>query len=668
MEEFKKDTVLYSPGDDINNLYLILSGSVTAYTTYGRFTYGPGCVVGLIDGYYGISMYTYVVSEDCNTLVYRFSDINDISGLIDTSDEKNSLLLSSALKISMTMLKTYLSLNMRCRKSDPASMPDIKVERWELDKYNALCGMPIQIRDGFYLSNPAFLTAELIGIAKFCSSLNDCCLQLADVLGINHDYVPPKPEPEVIAQYHIENDQGYVDEEIIAELRNSFNKIVEYAQLEHESYELITRQMTAFKKLKEPLSMADDVYALRKSLTDSFYELYYHVFIRSLSDEHIPGCVRMFLNFGYIDETLLMDSTIISLYKINQEIEAVCNNSHVYTMYNWLKQIYWGDKQPSKNSLEQGFDDYLRELSRKNTGFDAKAALEDNDMKLKYEIKNMFRSTHRMTYGKVSSFVPFLIDENMGKSVEGMLITAEIIMKNINKVRAIDFSLFFRSSIYSDESLGIGKETIYNEVLPDIILTPCAGTYGVMWQEIEGRARNTSGRFVFPILCNGRFDSLLLNVLGKFRWELCKRIQGAYWNNISEKSLTSEYYDYLQFYKKNHDLSEAARSKIKSTLISCRNNFSEFFARDYEQWIAYESSGSSKLNKITRIIMAKYCPFNKDIRAELSGNPSYSKAFEIFEKNRMSQCRRIDLLIRTLQAKDIPIPKEIRETKAYLNR
>ena len=294
--------------------------------------------------------------------------------------------------------------------------------------------------------------------------------------------------------------------------------------------------------------------------------------------------------------------------------------------------------------------------------------MDDNDLKLKYEIHNLFRSTHRMTYGKVSSFVPFLIGENIGKSVEGMLVTAEIIMHHINKARALDFSLFFRSSIYSNESLGIGKEYIYSEVLPDVILTPCAGSYGVMWQEIEGRMRNTSARFVLPILCTGKLENLLLNVLGKFRWELCKRIQGVYWNNISEKSLTSEYYDYLQFYKKNHDLTETARDKIKSTLINCRNNFSEFFARDYEQWILYESGGSSKLNKVTRGMMAKYCPFNKDVRTALCANPSYAKAFEPYEKNRMAQCRKIELIVKTLDAKNLQVPKEIRETRAYLNR
>ena len=38
------------------------------------------------------------------------------------------------------------------------------------------------------------------------------------------------------------------------------------------------------------------------------------------------------------------------------------------------------------------------------------------------------------------------------------------------------------------------------------------------------------------------------------------------WNDITEPSLTSEYCDYIQFYRKNHDLSAEAKEKIKNAL------------------------------------------------------------------------------------------------------
>ena len=40
-------------------------------------------------------------------------------------------------------------------------------------------------------------------------------------------------------------------------------------------------------------------------------------------------------------------------------------------------------------------------------------------------------------------------------------------------------------------------------------------------------------------------------------------IEGTAWNDIKVKSLTSEYSDYLQFYRKNRELSEERKEKLK---------------------------------------------------------------------------------------------------------
>ena len=50
-------------------------------------------------------------------------------------------------------------------------------------------------------------------------------------------------------------------------------------------------------------------------------------------------------------------------------------------------------------------------------------------------------------------------------------------------------------------------------------------------------------------------------MIGDFRWELCRRVQGMRWNDVTEHSLTSDYYDYVMFYSKNRDLSQEAKEK-----------------------------------------------------------------------------------------------------------
>src|SRR5699024_7999213 len=147
------------------------------------------------------------------------------------------------------------------------------------------------------------------------------------------------------------------------------------------------------------------------------------------------------------------------------------------------------------------------------------------------------------------------------------------------------------------------------------------GVNSVMWQEIDGKKRDTSGRFLFPIFNEGDLEDMFIKALGRFRFELCRTIQGTAWNNIKEKSLTSEYVDYIQFYRKNRELSEEKREKIKIQIQKARNNMREVFLIDYTLWIKNESQGSIKLNKLAREILSTYCPFGKPIRERIRLQP-----------------------------------------------
>ena len=115
------------------------------------------------------------------------------------------------------------------------------------------------------------------------------------------------------------------------------------------------------------------------------------------------------------------------------------------------------------------------------------------------------------------------------------------------------------------------------EFLPDFILMPNMGTRAVMWQEIEGKLRNSPSRMAISIFHSEDIFATLIRLTGDFRWEMCKRIQGARWNDVSDHSLTSDYFDYVQFYRKNRDLSAEIKEKIKSSLQRAKNSFKQLF-------------------------------------------------------------------------------------------
>ena len=286
-------------------------------------------------------------------------------------------------------------------------------------------------------------------------------------------------------------------------------------------------------------------------------------------------------------------------------------------------------------------------------------------MKVEFEIKNMFQSGHRVTYGRVTTFCPIMMEEDLINVVEKMAVTAERLENAINKVRRLDYSALYRDVLFSDPDRGINQEWIKKEVLPDVILMPNAGTRALMWQENSGAKSDSPARFLFPMFTASDLDEQMVETIGRFRWEICRRVQGVYWNDIREKSLTSEYCDYIQFYRKNSDLSADAKEKLKTALLRARNSYREVFVKDYQAWMKYESQGSFRLNKVSRDILARYCPFAKEVRQTLSSNPQYQAAFRKLDVENHKREQRLSSLYDKYEAAGGVITPELKENLRF---
>ena len=141
------------------------------------------------------------------------------------------------------------------------------------------------------------------------------------------------------------------------------------------------------------------------------------------------------------------------------------------------------------------------------------------------------------------------------------------------------------------------------------------------------------------------------------------------WNNIQIKSLTSEYSDFVQFYRKNRELSDEKKDKLKLQIQKCRNNTREVFVIDYENWIKLESKGGLCLSKPVREILATYCPFSKDIREKASEQPLFRDAMARFVRERGKKLKEYDLKFRVWQKDKVEVPQQIIDTRDfYLQR
>lgn len=457
-----------------------------------------------------------------------------------------------------------------------------------------------------------------------------------------------------------------VDAAVIGELTGSLNTILEYACADLEIADSFRRNVHSYKLLEDKFSADEAACRLRAELTRDFYILYELIFERSLDGLNIPAPVKMFLYFGYVDEELAGMSNALYLYNLLDTITHR-NSQGVYTFYDWLMAIFQGKKEPSRNELDQDYADYIHKQKLNNNISDAEfRELETNTMaKVHYELTNLFPVVNKITYGRVSLFCPLFCAENVLKSLEDSYVTVSKVATAIEQIKKIDYTLFYRESLDMENLNAMGKEMVHFEYLPDIILMPNVGIRGAMWQEIEGKRRNSSGRMLTSIFHLEDLNLTMIRLAGEFRWELCKRMQGSRWNDISDLSLTSEYFDYIQFYRKNHDLSSEAKEKVRSSLQRAKNSFKEMFVRDYIIWIMFEGNGAPRLNKVTRKILFTYCPFPKNIQEALKQNPLYTEILTQHEFKTAQRLHHLNVLVKKLQNGGIPIPDSLEQELLY---
>lgn len=459
-------------------------------------------------------------------------------------------------------------------------------------------------------------------------------------------------------------EHNFVD---VGELSGALDTILDYGELDGEQQQSFREYIQSFIDMQDKFATDDEARTLRRNIIKTYYDLYQKVFLKDYqSSEDTPLVIDLFLRYGFLSEKLVTDSIMEELLGLDTSHSGMGACS-VYDMKEWLTLIIKGEKEPSKSEFDLDYDENLREMKKTGqiTAEMQQEMSHDTNAKFEYELQNMFKVNHRLMFSQATAFVPFMFTECCTSSIDRSYLSKDKVNATIQRLKQIDFSVFYRESLYSKEGSAFTKEFIQEEVYPDIVMFPGYGNKGVMWQEISGRRRNSKGRFLLPIFMEGELDADMIKLLGRFRWELCRTIQGSAWNNIQIKSLTSEYSDFVQFYKKNRELSEDKKQKLKMQIQKCRNNTREVFVQDYENWIKHEANGGLLLSKPVREIMATYCPFSKELREKVGEQPMFRDAMAKFMRERGKKIKEYDLKFKVWQKDDIEVPEEILETKRF---
>jgi hypothetical protein len=411
---------------------------------------------------------------------------------------------------------------------------------------------------------------------------------------------------------------------VMSAMKRSLSQIFEFSMMDKEFQTLFVEELNKFKGQKNPFSTESDGRKLRRRITKMYWDLYKQAYIRSKSEPTVPRPVKLMLNYGYIDETMVEEEQLIEL----NELARMREGNITYPIVSepeFLNLIYEDKEEPSITEMGLNYAAYLRELeksARNKKNVDDNSSAPENIRKTMYEIEQRLASTAAVCSGSTATAFPILTSLAVKGSLKTMHTSKSKVQQIVDDLRNIDFSVFYREVVFK---LGDAREIVQTEVLPYFDILPIFGTRTLLWQELSGTNKRSRGRIVIPAFFLGDLSKSIAQTLASFRWELTRSMKGAQWADPIEGGVTGEYFDYVNTYKKNSKLSVEAKVKIKERFRSLRTN-RDRFADDYISWIFYEKDGIMKLNTVVREMFYKHIPFPAELRERLENMPAFSHA------------------------------------------
>ncbi len=698
----KKDQILHHKEDLVQTIEIVIKGSLVASLGEGEVTLPSGSMIGIFERPGENYSLTYRGKDECQVYSYDYGEADDIRKVIEANSKLTQMLLTKVLRSAKDLYdlcgeeigyaqKDYDTLQEQldeypilCREiGEQAEIfsgvfrvlnppEEVEVDDWQLAFLEGLIAHESSLSQTTYGIDPDISTGIVLMASKFASQV---LRQLEEIQRYRQDFKEKTGEFRqrmilTLAKANSLSKEQGLEEGEVPEITGALETILAYAGLGVHKTEEFKGMIKEYKNHPDRQGTSDDVRQLCRKMTAAFYEVYYAAFLNSMMDEkNLPMEIRMFFYFGFVDEELAGERNTKLLYLLARNYKPD-QQGKVLTMYEWLQKIYLGQAEPSKNEFDNDYEAQLKE--DRNNGLMTQEAYEDllgdTQSKTYFELKNMCASANRMTFGKVAGFSPVFDSQNVLKPIDKIYLTAKEIHQKLDEITAIDYSLFYRTRTFSKPECEITHFEISKEIRPYVILMPNIGSRICLWQEIEGRDRGTPSRMVMPILMAEDVNKNLVQACGEFRWEMCKTLQGVRWSDIRDLSLTSEYNDYIQCYRKNTSLSPEQRERIKKTLKKVGNNLRRTFVEDYVKYILIESKGSQGLNKVSRGILFKYCPFTSEIRSEIGSNPAYSDFVALYENQIKQRKHTVEILQKKLVSKGLEVPQEILEEVEYLEK
>ncbi len=695
-------TVIYeSMKDQVISLDIITKGGVRANGDYCTIDLAPGSIIGIGEFPQENYIFTYEATEDTTIYSYPYESEASLVALFKGNPKLLATLVALSVRFAKNMQSAVLDTIEYARneysrlKQSLEEYPEVaaqagitprsfnelasykapemldRTKGWHRDFVEDLYTNEAKFRKDFY-SVPSIGLGIGLTVNMYALESRDFMYEVVNYItsftkaskDFKNHFLLTKEKAAKAAG----GDNDFADVSSDESVTGCLDAIKTFASPDDEIMDDFSSLLNDFIGNDDRYGSDDKVRKLRRDLSAKFYDLYLSVFLKAADTpwDSIPLGIKMFLLFGYVDEGLAGTDNTGRLAAIASSIKEGADN-RVVTVYEWLKLIYEGKVVPSKNEFDLDYPAYVRDL-KKEGRIDAaqeKEMLNSMPDRLKFEIKNLFIIGNRVTFGRITTFVPVFDKENVTKAIDQSYLSPAIVHEQIDRIRSIDFTAFCRQGVFSLPEAGVNSFFTTDEVLPYVILMPNIGTRSTLWQEIDSKKRSTPARMIVSILHTENFEDTMIRLVGEFRWEMCKTEQGVHWNDVSDPSLTALYCDYLQFYRKNSMLSPEVRDKISVSLKNNANNFKKVFITDYYTYVKYESQCALRLNKLARNILFTFCPFDHNIVVKLGDNPQYTQLIAKHEGEIKQHQKLLSNLAVKVDKAGLSMPDKLRQQSKF---
>ena len=443
----------------------------------------------------------------------------------------------------------------------------------------------------------------------------------------------------------------------LAKYQGLLDRILKFSGLSEGFQEEFHSVMDRLLGCEDPLSPGEEAKVLRERANELYWQLYECCFLKVIDSDlrgFIPGIM---LHMGVVDERFLTPEELTAVDRL-----YACNlYSHdpvpVLTYPYFLEIIYKSSLKPSLTEMGESFQEILKrqeKLTPKEKKNISRLFRDTPADRIHFEIDRVAKELSGLLSGNKKRFLPFLASVSMEGKPENMFLIPDETAGRIDAFRQRDYTLFYREVLLKHDQ---ARDIIQSEVFPFFVLYPLFGNRAVMWQEMDGTRKSTPGRIFLPLFYPGKKDATLLGLLGEYRWELQKSIAGFNWTDPVEGGVVGSYYDYIQFYKKNPQITSEARKRLEDFIRRTKSD-KDRFSLDYASWMTHEYEGRIKLNSYVRGIFYRFCPYPKEIRTEMAAKPLYSELEMKFQNKRQKEVMRIKSKLKKLEPN---VPKELKE-------